>query len=518
MGFLNKLKRLYNLWCVDQNTGRFIKHNREVWRDWIKGNGESVILCDFYGVCETEIARSYFLNVLARKHRAAIKSFSLLKIVPNIVLKKVYKSFNVSEHITIRLSKEQKRRKNTFYKNIINKIQTKQDVFDLQVLGIWVGIDIYESYLGRFSKPTVFLDDPKLFQLIEEGIGIAIFWMDFFEKNKVAAVVVSHDCYLDFNVVCKVAYQAKVPVYLPSARNIYLVDKPFSVYTYFPDYRKMFEILPREEQERGKAWAKKQLDRRFRGEVGVDMPYAEKSAYTAVNNNINVLRKSDRIKILICTHCFYDGPHGYGGMLFLDFYEWLLFLCRLSERTGYDWYLKIHPDPRPGTEDVIEEIVAKFPKIIVIPQETSHHQLIKEGIRFVLTCYGSVGHEYAALGVQVINAAYNPRIAYDFNWHPRSIEEYEYLLLNLDKLKKDIDLDAVYEFYYMNYGYTVADNLVLKSYNKTLSDLTVGQTIGSEIYGYFLNQLNNERHVEIIQNIEKFIDSDKCNFFIHGPE
>ena len=60
---------------ADRNTRRFIKHNRVMWKNWSGKNKDSVILVDFYGVSETNIARSYFLNILAKKHNAAIKSF-----------------------------------------------------------------------------------------------------------------------------------------------------------------------------------------------------------------------------------------------------------------------------------------------------------------------------------------------------------------------------------------------------------------------------------------------------------
>ena len=332
-------------------------------------------------------------------------------------------------------------------------IKTKQDLFNLTVLDTWIGIDIYESYLRGFSKPTVDFGDPKLTEMIAEGIGLVIFWQDYFLQNKVAAVIVSHDCYMGYNIICKIAYRAQIPVYLPNIRGISLINKPFSVYSYFTNYREMFKKLPKDEQDKGLALARQQIEKRLSGVVGVDMPYSTKSGFGPANDKVTVLKKSDKIKVLICSHCFYDNPHGYGGMIFTDFYEWLVFLGRMSEKTDYDWYLKIHPDPLPGTYDIIEEILSQFPKITVIPHETSHHQIVKEGIDFVLTCFGSVGHEYPALGVQVINAAYNPHIAYDFNWHAKSIEEYEHYLLNLDSLKKEIDINEIYEFYYMNYYY-----------------------------------------------------------------
>jgi hypothetical protein len=354
--------------------------------------------------------------------------------------------------------------------------------------------------------------------MITEGIGLVIFWQDYFSQNRVAAVIVSHDCYIGYGIICKIAYRGKIPVYLPNIRGLWLIKEPHTTYYFFSDYREMFEKLPKDEQDKGLALARQQIEKRLSGVPGVDMPYSTKSGFGPVNDKITVLKKSNKIKVLICSHCFYDNPHAYGGMVFLDFYEWLNFLGQISEKTDYDWYLKVHPYPMPGTEEIIEGIVAEFPQITILPHDTSHHQLVKEGINFVLTCFGTVGHEYPALGVQVINAAFNPHIAYDFNWHAKSIEEYEHYLLNLGSLKKEIDINELYEFYYMNYYYTIADDLFLTSYKQSLQDLSVDQRMGSGIYKYFIDQLTEEKHQEIINNIQKFIESGKLNYFSHGPE
>lgn len=514
---LNKAKHVYRSVVVDRATRRFIAHNRPVWRSWRKASGDSVVLVDLYGVAETLVTYSYFLNILADKHNAAVKSFSAS--TGDSSLHRIYRSFNTTGHIvTSALSEEQERRRRATVQDVLPTLKTKQDIFDLTVSGIWLGIDVYETYLRNGSKPTVLLDDPLLFTRVEEGIGLVIFWQDFFTRNRPKAVVVSHDCYLDGDVVCKVAYQAGVPVYLPNAAYPTYVQSPHSVHSYFGDYREMFRRLSPEEQKNGLAWAKRQLERRLSGEVGVDMPYTSKSAFQSSGNEERVLRQSQKIKVLICSHCFYDNPHGLGGMLFLDFYEWLRYLGRISERTDYDWYLKVHPDPMPGTLETIREILDGFPNITLVPHETSHHQLAREGIDFVLTVYGSVGHEYPALGVQVINAGYNPRVAYDFNWHPKSLEEYEEYLLNLKDLRRKIDLEDLYEFYYMHHYYVYADNLVFNSYRQLLSDLTPEQRIGSAVYGYFLEQWSERKHEEIIDNMRRLIESGKHHYWSRGPE
>jgi len=515
---MNKLKCIHGILVVDKNTRRYIKHNKKVWYAWRNKNSGSVILSDFHSISQTNIAYSYFLNILAKKHKAVIKTFGSPEKIHNRALHKVYESFNARGHIITSLDKDQKRRMKEINSEIIPGLKTKQDIFNLRVMDIWVGVDIYESYLKDYNKPTIYLDDPRLFKMIEKGISLVIFWEDYFFKNKIKAVIASHDCYLCFDVACKVAYKYKVPVYFPNALYIIRTESPHTAYSHFINYRQMFQKLPGEERKKAITIAKQQLNRRLNGEIGVDMPYSTKSAFHPDGNNGTILRKSGNIKVLICSHCFYDNPQGYCGILFLDFYEWLNYLGKISERTNYDWYLKMHPDPLPGTLEIIQGILARFPKITLIPYETSFHQLVKEGLDFILTVYGSVGGECPLLGVPVINAGYNPRIAYDFNWHPKSLEEYEYYLLNLDKLHKDIKEEDIYEFYYMNHYYVYDDDFIFRSYKQFLLDVKKEEIAGPRAYTYFLEQWSDDKHQEIINNMQSFIDSGKRHYFSHGPE
>ena len=48
------------------------------------------------------------------------------------------------------------------------------------------------------------------------------------------------------------------------------------------------------------------------------MHYSNKSAYTNVYKQ-KLIKKSEKIKILIATHCFFDSPHSYGKNIFPDF-------------------------------------------------------------------------------------------------------------------------------------------------------------------------------------------------------
>ena len=106
------------------------------------------------------------------------------------------------------------------------------------------------------------------------------------------------------------------------------------------------------------------------------MPYSTKSAYEK-KYPFRLINKSNRIKVLVASHCFFDSPHSYGNNLFPDFNEWLNFLGTISLKTNYDWYIKTHPDYNPLTLEVIKKFIKKFNNFTLLPSDTSHNQIIK---------------------------------------------------------------------------------------------------------------------------------------------
>jgi hypothetical protein len=102
---------------------------------------------------------------------------------------------------------------------------------------------------------------------------------------------------------------------------------------------------------------------------------------------------------------------------------------------------------------VTEQLLARFPKIKLMPPTVSNLQIVEEGISAMFTMYGTAGHEFAQLGVPVVNAADNPHIAYPFNYHPKTVGEYADLIQRADQLTVTVDPDDVAEYVYMNYFY-----------------------------------------------------------------
>ncbi|HJO92914.1 MAG TPA: hypothetical protein QF753_05920 [Victivallales bacterium] len=497
---------------------RIVKHNKKTWGKWNITNPKAELLIDAFRFPHWLIANSYFANILAKKYSAEIKSFSDSKNI-SYLTKKILKSFNWRETVYPVYDEAILEKQKEYLERAHVKIKTKQDLFDYKIDKIWLGIDIYETYL-RGGRPTIDFTDQVFWDTVNDGIGHLLFWNDYFKNHNVAAILLSHDCYIKQDILAKVAYQNLIPVYLCNAIGLFLSKEPHDLYNNrFWNYPTQFRRLTKAEQEEAITWGKQRINTRLSGAGGgEDMQYSEKSAFISCNKDRRILKQSNKLKLIVTTHCFYDNPHGFGGMLFTDFHEWLTFLGEISNQTDYDWYIKPHPDYFPGTLEVISKITKSFPKITLLPPESSFHQLASEGVKYALTCYGSVGHELPLLGIQVINASYNPHSAYDFNYHAKSIEEYRYFLLNLNSLSKAINKNQVYEFYYMHYKYTQLDDLIFPSFKKMLTDISYKNRGDSAVYNYFLDNWSNTKHIEIISKMEEYINSGKKNYYLKGVE
>jgi len=529
MKIKESLNRIYNVLdqlLMDSASKRFVLHNKKIWNEQKKHRKMNPeVLCEFNGMHSAIIAYSYLSNLLSNKYQAKIVGFtepssSWLKItlykLISPKLERIYKSFNTSKFIVISLSRKQDENVSSIFNDVYHKLRSKKDVEGINIDGVHIGDLIYDTYLRSELVPTIDLLDKRFISSLKKSIEVYVFWRDYLTHHNVRAINVSH-CVYNLAIPLRIAINRDIPVYQINATHAYKLSKQNThAYNDFLYYPKQFRNLPKAVRLKGIEEAKKRLVRRFAGEVGVDMDYSKKSAYSGPKTK-RVLRASNKIKVLIATHCFFDSPHPYGINIFPDFYEWLNFLGEISENTDYDWYIKTHPDFLPENAEIINKFVEKYPKFTLIPSDTSHKQIIKEGINYALTVYGTIGFEYAALGIPVINASmFNPHIAYDFNIHPETIEQYKAVLMNLDNQNLLIDKKDVYEYYYMRFIYNT-ENWLLDDHSSMIAEL--GGYRGQfepQVYDYFLEKYNVKRHQATVKTLGCFIESN--DFRMHYTE
>lgn len=426
------------------------------------------ILIDPFPVPEWIIINTIASKKIAEIENAELESFGFFGRTKK--LDSIFESFGCKIHKLVRLNRNQQLIRKQLFFELIECINDKNDLLNYSIEGVNIGLDIYESILRDLQLPTVNIHNYKTYKYYLWGITFYLYFKNLFMLGEYKAVFLSHDSYISMGTVSKVAYRYSVPVFFANAYEIIKTNKPHHIYERLSWYPKIFEKLSDTEKENGIKWAKSQLDDRLHGKVGIGLRHQTISAFT--NKILNKqISESQKIKIVIATHCFFDNPHGYGGMLFPDFYEWIKWLIDITRNLNYDLYIKPHPDFLPGTMEILDKLRGHDGTLKIIDPGCSWIQLYNEGVRFVLTCYGSIGHELPLLGYTVVNAGYNPHIAYDFNIHAKTIEDYRSILENLNSINFKPKLNELYEFYYIHKKYTSSADVFIDSYERIINDV-----------------------------------------------
>ena len=510
---------------------RFRRHNSRVWGNQRVGK-LSEVLVEVNSMRSSHIAYSYLANVLAdivgdgvrivairpnaRWLGAARLSFSnvlgRLWWLAHGAEGRTYQSFGATDIAGPSLWSQVRLAVPAiaFVHNWYREERSKEDVERLTVGGVRVGDLIYDSFLRSRSVPTVEPTslDFKLF-LVNE-LAHFFFWQAYFDRRSVRGVISSHAVYtLAFPL--RIAAAIGVQAFQATATSVHRITASrLMSYDEFKDFPETFRSLPAEVRSAGVSEAQGRLERRFLGEVGVDMHYSSASAYTS-SSLPRLLSESEKLKILVATHCFFDSPHSYGFNAFPDFWEWLHFIGRFSEQVDHEFYLKTHPDYLPGNMEILQYFLRTYPRFQLLPSDASHHQLIREGISVALTVYGTIGMEYAALGIPVVNASLNnPHVAYGFNYHAGDPEQFLALLDRLGELRgpEKKTRAQVAEYYFMK-NIHPNPNLFLKDWHGTLGRLGgYREQFGPKIFDAFLDEWDEDRHREIIAKVRRFVAAD----------
>ncbi len=468
----------------------------------LSNSSNGFILIDCFAVPQWVMPNSILVDYLREATGATVASYSTNG--RNAYDDKLYSSFGAEMNFTLKLNKKQKSERRLQFMKALKQIKTKRDLFELEIDGVSFGIEIYETIL-RIGSGTVNVSSLNSSCQIFSALRYFIFFKEMMDQQKIKAVVLSHDVYNHMGILSKLANHYQIPVFHANPFEITRTDRPHSIYEFFKRYPEYFMTLSEEERKNGYEIAESALTKRIKGVVGVNMAYQLESAFEA-NRLPRQTSESKKIKICVATHCFFDNPHSYGGLLFIDFYEWLLFLGEISKKTEYEWYLKPHRDYLPGTLEILEEMVKKYQLFKLIDPNTTFHQLKDEGVTIALTCYGSIGHELPLLGYHVINAGYNPHIAYDFNIHCKTQEEYSKVLLNLSILPPVKDVDRIPEFFYVHSYLMHPDDYFFDSY-KDFANSVNNDLLSDKCYEYFL--ADADKHVRKYRdNIDQLLKTN----------
>ena len=508
-----------------------------------KKNSKNIVLVEFNSFHILHIVFAYLSNYFKEKNNLTIKAFyshillsyslerslkqklfSYLGKIFNINFFGIYKSFGVEEIIFPIISGNNKKISKIYYKKIIKEIKTKKDILRIKIDSISLGDLIYDAYLTRNKKqkPTIDINDEDFREFLLQFISLFFAWKEFFKKNNVKVLLVSHSSYT-MGIPVRLALSKKALTLEVHENRLKRLDSSnlhhYSEVALYPAIFKKFD------NRKKKAFLKDadiNLKKRFEGSNS-DLPYVTNSAFRKeIKSKSKIFKKNKKIKVLILPHDFIDAPHIAGDFAFADMYEWIKYLsAKSNEKIEYEWYLKTHPKMghkhewyQNFTRNVVNKLVSNS-RIKILNTNTTHNEIIKNGIDFVFTVFGTAAHEYAFKGVPVINASvWNPHSAYKFNMHTNKFSEYDKMINNLNKIKLSIKKKEVLEFYSMHFLYTSKD-WFFSDYDKLFKFLEHYHFQWTDkVYEYWVENYNKSFKKEFYDKINKFISSKDLIFSI----
>lgn len=506
---------------MDGNTKKYVDFNKKVWGGYKRENTNKKVLIPFMRSQDTGATMyAYVGNYLSEKYDAQIVAYvrgGRARSTISDSVRQVYESFNTTDIITPELREEQILEAKRLLDEIWPQIHCFSDWHNINIYGISIGTVIIQNYL-RYEV-IQFDYNEKWYDYLRKAIGIVVFWYDWFRENDVATVVLLDSGIYD-GYMRDIACHMGIPVYC-----IYYTCQGKLCEGYsqkcngerFPLYKAFWDQLTPQEQAYGIEWAKKRIGDRLAGQVtdinygkGKDVPFTQ-------IKNARLTEENEKMKVLICPHIFEEESIHCGWQIFGNYVSWLLHLGELSEQTDYDWYLKKHPVGSNRDQMFFEDYCKKYKKIKLLPINASPNQLAAEGVKYAFTVCGTLGHEYPMIGINVINAGNNPHIAYDFDFHPSTEQEFDDLVFNLEKLHKEINVEDIYKFFCIHFLYYKCEGVECWK-NFFINPKLVGNEIdsGSWKYQAFMDEWSQARHREILHNVKqlfKEMDERKTDVF-----
>lgn len=521
MPTLKSLRNAVGRWLPGGETPlqRYLALNRRHWaQDW-PVREQAVVLTGLFDWKPVVHCYSYAANHLARRHGARIAAFDFGRHMPPEI-EEVFASFGAPLELGWKQAAPFQARAEAAAAEIFAGLRSKRDVVEIRVEGMLLGDLIYDTYLRFLSASTVELQDSRLRDFIRDALLIFFTARDFFARHQVVAVLADHTVYIGCGVLARLAAQQGVPLYHVYYTPSFFLERLECGVPGMPirwpwwRYRELFAELPAAEQEAARERGRASLTARLSGQVQSAVLRSH-SAYGA-GAGARLLSTSDKPKILVMLHDFCDAVHVFRDLLFVDFVDWIYFLLSRAAQTPFEWYVKPHPNLRDparaamnATNDaMVAQLQRDFPRVQFLPPGASNRQLVDEGIDALFTVYGTAGHELAYLGVPVVNAGDNPHIAYTFNYHPKSLDEYAALIARAGSLPPPAAPGEIEEYHYMNYFYFPEQH----ASGATLVDPAVANSEAGnrpEIYDRFIADATPENEARVTAWFDRRGQSDQ---------
>jgi len=403
---------------------------------------------------------------------------------------------------------------------IINSLinAPREKVLDLTFLGISVGENFYDWYLRVYQRVTIDTNSIEFIESLTKFLELTKWWVQFFDKNNVICVNVSHTTYAQ-GLLARIAVAKKITCICMSFDKLYSLneERPNSECE-FQEYKK--DSMQFLEYPLNLKRSKIELDRLVTGSEFVTREHRIKSGFQDMNVDFKFPYSECQYMSMIASHCFTDAPHQQGNMLFPDFYTWLEFMAETTLHSNHQWFVKPHPHFTAAEDEAFKLIVEKYPHLISIPKGVSNVELFRFGIRSVFTVHGTIAFDAATQGIMSVAASNNTSYkGYGFSILPKSVDELKEICLNLESYVDKYRVNELEVLHYFDahhlrsmHTWVFRENLVkisetMSGYSNIFND--------SKLLDLWLHTVwSQDYHDENLNSIEKFLNSGQ--YFVDG--
>jgi hypothetical protein len=320
------------------------------------------------------------------------------------------------------------------------KLQKPLDILNLRFGRIKVGDLVYDQVLRNTKSPTIRNINFSVFFEIARSYFYFQEYDFLLKRSKFEYYIATHTAYPQYGLLCRLAlaHDVKVLETTDIQTSLHNLFDPHNPPTY---HGALHEALKQSLVENGSQTeyllenARNDLDKRFNSELNqID---AMKAFSGKVYKRQELLEKygvpsSNKIGFIL-GHIFIDSPHLSKGMLYNDYYDWLVSTincCAKSE--GIVWIVKPHPSSDLyGEQGMVEALVngAQTSNLFICPADLNTRSLANCA-DVVVTVHGTAGLEFACLGIPVIVAGTPFHAGFGIHHEPKSRDQYEECLLN----------------------------------------------------------------------------------------
>ena len=472
MKVIKKLFKHISKLILDENEKKFINFSHSE-KQKFKYNALVVVPEEYYYVCYNYILSNerlknfniygfwpYFINLNRKRNFEKFHNLKT-KFYYKFVKKKffkIYKSFNffkiwdLDELNKKYISPSENYKIIKISNKIYSTIRNKEEILNLKIENIYCGDLIYDSYIRFRNQPTVDIND----KFLKEIIYLSLLAIRCYKKLQrdycFKYLYTSFATYIQYGLLVRVFLNCGVKVYSGSTLSQYNKSLSKKDFYHVDNYRKFKETFKKLKNKEKKIIEGKKFIRNIFFKNRSNLTFKDYMNVNPYKKNI----KKTKLKYdgIIFLPNFFESQREWGKLIFIDFYEWINFTCKLISNNNLNIALKPHPNIyniNKESVEVVEQLKQRYKNISWISPFISNHEIFKS-VKFGISPWGTVLWEMAYFGVNAISTGDHPAIKYNFGFNPRSKKEYKEILLSASKLSKfKVNKNKIYEYCYMYY-------------------------------------------------------------------